>query len=258
MKNHLQALPPAQPFRMIFIPGGPFFMGSQNENPSAQNFDEDAYGDEQPVHEVTVGDFWMAEFPVTQDVWRAVMGINLSFFQGNRRPVENISWDDVHLFIQKLNQMTQKSRPGNHFYRLPSEAEWEFAARGGAKKADDFKYAGSDKLREVGWFADNSHGETKPVGLKEPNDLGLFDMSGNVWEWCEDDYHGDYKNNPPTDGLAWVDSPERGLGRVSRGGNWDDEPRGGRATFRFNYWVGPAIYLNGIGCRLVLAFQGGG
>ncbi len=151
--------------------------------------------------------------------------------------------------------MRQLEKPGRTRatwrYALPSEAQWEYAARGGeAGAAQNFKYAGSDKLKEVGWFEQNSHKETKPIGLKMPNRLGLHDMSGNVWEWCEDDWHDSYKN-APNDGNAWVDAPERSLYRVYRGGNWDYAPLNCRVAFR-NCWP-PELRFNLLGFRLCLA-----
>ncbi len=212
-------------FHMISVQGGTFRMGTKKDDP-------DNYGDEHPDHDVRVPDFSLGQFPVTQALWKAVMdGENPSYFKGDSRPVEQVSWEDIDKkFLPELN----KKLPGWNF-RLPTEAEWEYAARspaegtkaGGGNAAPNdrvtashrlTKYAGSNRLEAVGWYGENSHGETKPVGLKLPNALGLFDMSGNVWEWCEDDWHGDY-NGAPTDGRAWVDNP-RGSSRVLRGGSW--------------------------------------
>ena len=173
------------------------------------------------------------------------MGDNPSFFKGKQRPVERVSWEDAQIFIKKLNGIT-----GKHF-RLPSEGEWEYAARGGPHKSP-YRYAGSDKLKEVGWFASNSHGETKPVGLKAPNELGLYDMSGNVWEWCEDDWHVDYQK-APDNGSAWIDSPDRGSLRVNRGGGYFDDAQGCRVSSRdFNT---PSYRYRDLGFRLALSLQ---
>ncbi|MBK8965904.1 MAG: formylglycine-generating enzyme family protein, partial [Lewinellaceae bacterium] len=139
--------------------------------------DPDAYGDEQPVHDVTVSGFYLGKLPVTQMLWQAVMGDTPSRFPGGQRPVEQVSWDDAQKFVKKLQDQTRLP------FRLPSEAEWEFAARGGVYNLNH-NYAGSNRLKEVGWYNLNSHGETKLAGLKYPNELGLYDMSGNVWEWC--------------------------------------------------------------------------
>ena len=125
-------------------------------------------------------------------------------------PVEMVSWEDAQKFLQQLNKETKQS------YRLPTEAEWEFAARGGIH-TEEYLYAGSDKLSEVGWYEDNAGNGTQVVGQLLENELGLFDLSGNVWEWCEDDYHASYKG-APLDGSAWIDRPKRGGYRVLRGG----------------------------------------
>ena len=243
-------------FQMLPVQGGAFRMGSKKGDSVASSW-------EKPDHEVTVCDFYLGQYPVTQDLWFEIMGENPSFFRGDRRPVDSVSWDDAKLFIQKLNARTEKSRrPEDWAYRLPSEAEWEYAARGGIHTfaaslvgADGGRggaYSGGDKMKEVGWFEDNSHGETKPVGLKAPNALGLFDMSGNVWEWCEDDWHDNYKG-APKDGSAWVDRPERGSIRVQRGGSWGNTARGCRSAYRDDWR--PGLRAIDFGFRLALAPQ---
>ncbi len=189
----------APAFEMIQISDGSFLMGSR---------DEDAFDREQPVQQVDLSSFFLGKYPVTQRLWYAVMGDNPSYFPGWDRPVETVSWDDCQAFIAKLNQETGGS------YRLPNEAEWEYAARSGDPGAP-YRYAGSDKLSEVGWYSKNSESETHPIGLKLPNQLGLYDMSDNVFEWCEDDWHDSYKD-APTDGSAWIDRPSRGVLRVQR------------------------------------------
>lgn len=191
-------------FDMIFVQGGVFLMGSE---------DKEALEWEKPIHTVTVPSFYMAQYPVTQVLWKAVMGNNPSYFQGDQRPVEQVSWDDAQAFIKKLNERTGEK------YRLPTEAEWEYAARGGIY-SNGFKYAGSNKLIEVGWYRENSHDETKPVGLKFPNELGLYDMSGNVYEWCADVWHENYEG-ALEDGSAWMKGGEQYF-RVIRGGYWSN------------------------------------
>lgn len=197
--HHIETLPGGLSFEMVKVVGGPFSMGSTEGER------------EQPIHELSVPDFWLGKYPVTQELWEAVMGKNPAYFKGKTKPVENVSWDDTQIFLQKLNQITGST------FRLPSEAEWEYAARGGQDSLN-FRYAGSNKLKEVGWYRLNSHEETKPVGLKLPNQLGLYDMSGNVDEWCADHWHKNYKG-APTDGSAWVEGGEKAQ-RVVRGGAW--------------------------------------
>ncbi|GAB4429604.1 MAG: formylglycine-generating enzyme family protein [Bacteroidia bacterium] len=221
-------------FEMVHISGGIFQMGGA---------DAEAYNDEKPPHPVTV--FYLGRYPVTQALWQAVMGENPSRFKGSDRPVEQVSWDDCKDFIDKLNQRTGRR------YRLPSEAEWEYAARGGMR-SEGYLYAGSDKLDEVGWYDANSDDETQPVGLKLPNEPGLYDMSGNVWEWCEDDWHGSYQGTPD-DGSAWIDRPKRGARRVYRGGDWFDTARACRVSYR-NY-ASPEDRVNDRGLRLACQFM---
>ena len=219
------------PFRMIHIPGGTFRMGSP---PGAPDSDDS----ERPDHDVTLSDFWLGELPVTQDLWQAVMGSNPSSFKGLRRPVETVSWDDAQVFIEKLNRLTNKT------YRLPTEAEWEYAARGG-NTGLGFQYAGSDLLLQVGWNIENSDQQTHEVGLLMPNELGLYDMSGNVWEWCQDAWHDNYEG-APEDGSAWEKggSPDR----VLRGGCWDGMDDSCRSADRYD--GGPEIRSYYVGLRL--------
>jgi formylglycine-generating enzyme required for sulfatase activity len=174
------------------------------------------------------------------------MGENPSYFKGKHRPVEQVSWEDTQLFLEKLNQ-DDRLEPGQQF-RLPSEAEWEYAARGG-NLSRGYKYAGSEKLAEIGWYTDNSHGETKPVGLKAPNELDIHDMSGNIWEWCADQWHNTYEG-APKDNSAWVDNNDKGAYRVYRGGSWNFNAQICRAAYR-NYYS-PSLRDYTLGFRVVL------
>ncbi len=232
------------PFDMLPVQGGTFNMGDEHG---------DLWDACRPVHQVRVSDFYIGKYPVTQALWKAVNdGKNPSRFQDDDRPVEMVSWDDAQAFVKALNQITKGTRLEGYHYRLPTEAEWEYAARGGQYHAEGYKYAGSDRLKDVGWFTENSGSETKPVGLKYPNQLGIHDMSGNVWEWCEDDWHDNYKD-APVGGQAWIDSPKRGSHRVDRGGGWGDGALNCRAAFR--YFNTPDSRFFNLGFRLALSLQ---
>lgn len=162
-------------FKMIEVKGGTFTMGALPN-------DEDANDDEKPAHSVTLSSFSIGETEVTQLLWQAVMENNPSEFKGANRPVENVSWYDCQEFIDKLNSLLIEQLKGKLF-RLPTEAEWEFAARGG-NKSKGYLYSGSNTLADVAWFDENSDGQTQSVGSLKPNELGIYDMSGNLWEWC--------------------------------------------------------------------------
>ncbi len=245
MNYHTEKLPNDGPtFRLVYIPGGEFRMGSEDKDKEAVKY-------EKPAHPVRLDDFYLGEFAVTQDIWEAVTGQNPSSFKGARRPVERVSWDDINNdFLPKLNQLTERE------YRLPTEAEWEYAARGGPYwESEGYRYAGSDLLDQVGWYFINSGRKTQDVGLLLPNALGLHDMSGNVWEWCEDQWHRNYQK-APNDGRAWVDQSDKGVSRVIRGGSWNYDPQVCRAAYRD--FDGPTVRGNGVGFRLALSLQGGG
>jgi formylglycine-generating enzyme required for sulfatase activity len=186
--------------------------------------------------------FRLGDTPVNQALWTEVMGDNPSRFVDPARPVEQVSWEDVQVFLQKLNQ----KYPGRN-YRLLTEAEWEYAARGG-KQSKGYQYSGSNNIYEVAWFADNSLRKTYPVGTKKANELGLHDMSGNVWEWCADWFDSDYyKKSPKTAPKG----PDSGDYRVVRGGSWHDSARLCRSAYRLGFV--PGFRGRDLGFRLVLA-----
>ncbi len=190
---------------MVHVKGGTFMMGGTSEQGSV------IYADETPTHQVTISDFYISKYEVTQAQWVEIMGSNPSNVKGDSLPVENVRWNEVQEFIEKLNEITGKE------YRLPTEAEWEYAARGG-KKSKGYKYSGSNAVAYVAWYKDNSGGQTHPVGQKIPNELGLYDMSGNVREWCSD-WYGSYGSGSQTN----PEGPESGSNRVNRGGcSYDD------------------------------------
>lgn len=188
-------------FKMIRVEGGSFMMGSPDS-------DSDAYEREKPQHRVTLSDYYIGETQVTQALWKAVMGKNLSCYKGANNPVDMVSWEDCQEFIKKLNQQTGLT------FTLPTEAQWEYAARGG-NKSKGYKYAGSNNIEDVAWYGDNSGGKSHPVKQKKANELGLYDMSGNVWEWCQDRY-GNYNSSAQTNATG----PVTGSGRMLRGGCW--------------------------------------
>ncbi len=196
--------------KFVLIPAGRFMMGSPSGEPGRFN--------NEAQHQVTISkSFYMQTTEVTQGQWEAIMRDNPSHFtEDDELPVENVSWEDVQNFIKKLNQ-----KEGTDKYRLPTEAEWEYAARAGTT---DARYG---ELDEIAWYDENSEDQTHPVGEKEPNTWGLYDMLGNVWEWCSD-WYGDYPRCPVTDPKG----PSTGIHRVGRGGSWDADARGCRAVVR--------------------------
>ncbi len=170
----------------------------------------DCNEDERPAHNVKLNDFYIGKYPVTQKLWKKVMGTNPSAFYGPELPVESVSWEEIQLFIKELNAITGKK------YRLLTEAEWEYAARGGIK-GKGRKYSGDNNLGKVAWYKANSNENTNPVGTKQPNELGIYDMNGNVWEWVQDwkEHYGYSLQNNPT-------GPASGFNRVYRGCSWQD------------------------------------
>ncbi len=226
-------------FEMAPVEGGTFTMGATKEQGS------DAWNDEKPAHEVTVSGFAIGKYPVTQALWRAVMGNNPSEFSGDGNPVECVSWNDCQEFIEKLNGRLNLPDASGREFRLPTEAEWEYAARGG-NRSKGYKYSGSDNLGEVAWYDGNSGGKTHPVGQKKGNELGICDMSGNVWEWCGD-WYGAYPSVAQRD----PQGPSSGSDRVLRGGSWDNFARNCRVSRRIDFDPDSGDY--NFGFRLVLA-----
>ncbi|NER37233.1 MAG: formylglycine-generating enzyme family protein [Oscillatoria sp. SIO1A7] len=209
---------------MVFIPGGSFMMGS----PDGEGRDS-----ERPQHRVTVPDFFMSRYQVTQAQWQAIMGNSPSYFKGENLPVEKVSWYDVKKFCEKLSQKTDRA------YRLPSEAEWEYACRAGTTTPFHFGETITSDLanyRGTSTYAKEPKGKyrekTTPVGSFPPNAFGLYDMHGNVWEWCEDTWHGNYQG-APTDGSARVASNSNNNRRLARGCSWDGYPVNCRGASRY-------------------------
>ena len=217
-------------FTMVYVEGGTFQMGS------------DSYKRERPRHTVTVDDFYIGETEVTQELWLAVMGgKNPSKHIGMNLPVQKVSYNDCLEFIEKLRALTNRS------FRLPTEAEWEYAARGG-NKSRGTKYSGHRNLGMVGWYRDNGDQMSHRVKSKLPNELGIYDMSGNVWEWCQDWYDINYYQNSPQDNPQ---GPDSGADRVLRGGAWGVDADFCRTTYRtFSYPDNDQIINAGF--RLVL------
>ena len=227
-------------FTMIAVEGGTFKMGAQSTDSSGDNYDSDAYSYESPVHNVTLSSYYIGETEVTQELWEAVMGSNPSYYSGYpQRPVEQISWNDCQEFITKLNQLTGKN------FRLPTEAEWEYAARGG-NKSKGYKYSGSNSIGDVAWYINNNSSQTHVVKTKQANELGIYDMSGNVWEWCQDRY-GSYSSSSQTNPTG----PSSGSTRVFRGGSWYGSAKYCRVSYRLSSGPDYSIYF--LGLRLSLS-----
>ena len=207
------------PCPMIFVPPGSF----QLEGGKEIHFEKG---------------FYIGQYPVTQALWKAIMGDNPARFKGDNHPIESISWDDIcqeNGSLAKLNALKTvqtMNLQDSLSFQLPSETMWEYAARGGSY-TDDFPYAGSNKLKEVGWFNKNSYRETYPVGLKLPNQLGLYDMSGNVWEWCADYWKDSYENTP-INGSPFLGNKDN-TRRVVRGGSWNLNDSNCRVSTRFRF-----------------------
>ena len=200
---------------MVYVPGGEFTMGA---TPQMEIY---AWPDEYPAHSVTLAGYYIGKYEVTQRLWKAVMGNNPSEHVGDNLPVENVTWHDVQDFLRKLNAKTGKN------FRLPTEAEWEYAARGG-NRSRGYVFSGSDNLDAVAWYEDNSGGCTHTVGTKSPNELGLYDMTGNVIEWTQDHY-GSYSADAQVDPMV-----TSGSGRVIKGGSWASVEKGSHLSFRYD------------------------
>ncbi|MHB9294033.1 putative Serine/threonine-protein kinase Pkn1 [Hollandina sp. SP2] len=229
----------------VRVEGGTFQMGSA-----------DGEDREKPVHTVTVQGFYMSKHEVTQKEWQEVMGTNLSYFKGSDLPVEMVSWYEAIEYCNKrsIKEGLTPAYQGSgdnmvcnfraNGYRLPTEAEWEYTAKEGNKGGLTYEYSGSNNLEAVGWYTDNSGSKTHTVGTKQPNTLGLYDMSGNVWEWCWD-WYGSYSSGSQTDPRG----PASGSHRVLRGGSWSYGARNLRSAYR--YFNGPSNRRYNIGIRLV-------
>ena len=232
-------------FKMIYIEAGTFIMGATEEQAGAS-------ANESPAHQVTLTkDYYLGETEVTQALWYAVMGQkptsdgsawSSTYGLGDNYPAYNISWNDCQEFISKLNQLTGLT------FRLPTEAEWEYAARGGNKATTQTLYSGSNTIGDVAWYDGNSSSSTHAVAGKSANALGLYDMSGNVWEWCND-WYGSYSSGAQTDPTG----PSSGSFRVLRGGSWFRDATGCRVAYRYGISVSSRYYYNGM--RLALTAE---
>ena len=219
-------------FNMIKVDGGTFTMGGTYEQGNT-------YGDEKPTHQVTLSTYYIGETEVTQELWTAVMGKNSSWHKGDILPVEQVSWKDCVKFIERLKKLT------NRIFRLPTEAEWEFAARGG-NKSNCTMYSGSDDIDEVAWYGENRIQNTNPVKTKKANELGIYDMSGNVSEWCND-WKGAYGSDVQVNPIG----PKSGNKRVCRGGGTNCSSWSCRSSYRDEY--APGYKNNYLGFRLALS-----
>jgi formylglycine-generating enzyme required for sulfatase activity len=233
---------PAEP-EMVEVEGGTFVMGCLQEEEGCED-------DESPPHDVTVSSFYISKYEITQAQWDLIMETNIQqqrdkvgsgvslYGEGDNYPVYYVSWTEAQEFLLRLNHAT-----GKH-YRLPTEAEWEYAARGG-KHSNDFKYSGSNNIYDVAWFSYNSHGQNHPVGTRKANELGIHDMSGNVWEWCLD-WSADYPSSPQRDPMG----ASSGIYRIFRGGGWANAAVACRVTNRIN--SSPDSRYFSVGFRVVL------
>lgn len=244
-------LPSGDSFVMVYVQGGQFSMGCTNDQQGG------CESNESPAHFVTINDFYMGETEVTQGMWQAVMGTSIYqqrdkanrpeiYGVGSNYPMYYVNHSEAEEFCGRLNNLLRSQLPQGYKFRLPTEAQWEYAARGGKKDRPSL-YAGSDYIGEVAWYKDNSNGYTHPVKTKDPNELGLYDMSGNVWEWCADWYSSSYYASSPTDNPKNLSSGSNG---VFRGGSWRGSATNCRVATRGNNSPGFRYYF--LGFRLVL------
>lgn len=218
---------PTSGIAFVFVPGGSFEMGCGAASAGCND-------DEKPQRRVSVQGFWMGRTEVTQGQWQRIMGHNPAGFpKGDSYPVEQVSWDDVKVFIQRLNDQAKEK------FRLPSEAEWEYACRYGRKKG---AYCGGDRIDALAWYSDNAGGATHPVGTKKPNEAGIFDLNGNVLEWVEDCWFDSHIDAPPT---AVARTTDDCTARVLRGGSWAYDPWSSRSTIRYSLAPTYRFSING-------------
>ena len=222
--------------QMVKVEGGSFMMGS--DDPQAREM-------EKPVHKVELNDFYISKYEITQDQFSLVTGKTASYFRGDELPADTVSRLETDRFIARLNKVTGKQ------FRLPTEAEWEYAARGG-RQSKGYRYAGSDDLDQVGWYSGNSDKKTHPVGQKKPNELGLYDMSGNVWEWCQDVVNRMfYKMSPVENPISKrTDDPNFNM-MATRGGSYEYDPLQTTVFYREGATQGARV--TGFGIRLAMS-----
>jgi len=229
---------------MVLVEGGTFKMGAQNTEEQGFNYDAEAQNNESPVHEVTLNNYYIGKFEITQREWHIIMGYDLdwteTYGKGDNIPAYNITYTDACLFVLRLSAMT------NLTFQLPSEAQWEFAARGGNNTLH-YRYSGSNQVEEVAWHKNNSGNILHNVGEKQANELGLYDMSGSLWEWCLDTY-GEYPDSPQTDPIFHDGNPYS-----MRGGAWTYLPSYCRVTCRDAYDDNTPSVSNGL--RIIMNTQ---